>query len=115
MQVMGAKPCSVCRNSLRPGPLLPAMIESVEEDAWAVASTPMGRPSWREMPFWIPFEWSAFFFVVGWIADATLADALIYGAGLGFLIGLRIRQETFSVCWDVITLRGLHLWKHPAE
>ena len=92
-----------------------AMPESGQEAVCDVALVHSGRPSLREMPLWIPFEWSGFFFVVGLIADATLVDALIYGAGIGFLIGLRIRQETFGVLWGVITFRQLHLWKHPDE
>ena len=57
-------------------------------------------------------QWACFWFAVGLLAGATLLGALVYGAGIGFVLGWMMRVGILRYLWWVITWRAFHLWRH---
>lgn len=57
-------------------------------------------------------QWACFWLVVGLVAGASWLDAVLYGAGIGFLAGWLLRVGLLRYLWWKVTFRGMQLWRH---
>lgn len=79
-------------------------------DAQAQADeAPLDIPWTRRL--WIACQWGLFWCGVGLVADASPQDALLYGAGAGFVLGWFLRVGILRFLWWRLTCRHLHFWK----
>lgn len=56
-------------------------------------------------------QWACTWFLVGLAADAAWHEALLYGGGIGFLVGWMMRVGVLRYLWWKLTFRSFQLWR----